>query len=126
MNWGAPVPGATQQSASSCDVNHIVYYNTHDTYIKLTGSSSGCGILLVEGDLELHGGFLWYGLVLVSGNVILTGGGGKNITGGVLAGGSADVDQVGGDANIIYCSSAISDQTQYQPLRRLSWKEKNI
>ena len=126
MNWGAPVPGATQQSASSCDVNNIVYYNTNDTYIKLTGSSSGCGILLIDGDLELDGGFLWYGLVLVSGNVIFTGGGGKNITGGVLAGGSADVDLVGGDANIVYCSSAISDQTQYQPLRRLSWKEKNI
>ncbi len=126
MVWGTPVPGATQQDASSCNVRNIVYYNTGNTYIKLTGGSLGCGILLVEGDLELHGGFLWYGVVLVSGNVIFTGGGGKNITGGVLAGGSADVDIVGGDANIVYCSSAISNQTFYQPLRRLSWKEENI
>jgi Tfp pilus assembly protein PilX len=126
MNWGAPVPGATQQDASSCNVKNIVHYNTNNTYIRLTGGSTGCGILLIEGDLELHGGFLWHGVVLVSGNIIFTGGGGKNITGGVLAGGSADVDIVGGDANIIYCSSAISNQTEYQPLRRLSWKEKNI
>ena len=67
MNWGTPTPGATQQNASSCNDTNIVYYNTNDTYIKLTGGSSGCGILLVEGDLELHGGFSWHGVVLISG-----------------------------------------------------------
>ncbi|MBU2262700.1 MAG: pilus assembly PilX N-terminal domain-containing protein, partial [Proteobacteria bacterium] len=129
--WGTPTPGATNASASSCNVKNIVYYNTSNgtnlTDIKLT-NSKGCGILLVEGDLDVNGGFSWYGLVIVSGKVKFTGGGGlsRNITGGVLAGGSADgdVDTFGGNTNIVYCSSAIGDQTEDQPLRNLSWMDK--
>ena len=129
--WGTPVPGASNDKASSCDVRNIVYYNTSNgnnlTDIKLT-NSSGCGILLVEGDLDVNGGFNWYGLVIVSGSVKYTGGGqdSKNITGGVLAGGSATADVVGGNTNIVYCSTALTKQTENQPLRCLSWNEQNI
>jgi hypothetical protein len=126
MHWGMPVPGATPQDASSCGERNIVYYSTGSTSIKLAGGSAGCGILLVEGDLELHGGFLWYGVVLVSGSVLFTGDGVKNITGGVIAGRSANMAIVGGQASIIRCSSAISNQTCCRPLRRLSWREENI
>ncbi|SEM06416.1 PilX N-terminal [Syntrophus gentianae] len=126
MNWGTPTLGATLQNPSSCSVNNVVYYNTYNgtnnTYIKLTGGSSGCGVLVVDGDLELHGNFTWYGVILVSGSITYSGGGNKNVTGAVIAGGSVDADLVGGNANIVYCSSAISDQTVNQPLRRLSWK----
>ena len=80
MTWGTPTAGAMLQHPSSCSEHHVVWYNTNDTYIKLTGSS-GCGILIVEGDLDIYGGFSWYGPVIVTGLVTLTGGGNKNITG---------------------------------------------
>jgi len=128
MNWGTPTAGATLQDASSCSINNIVYYNTYNstadtlTDIKLAGGTTGCGILLVDGDLEMHGNLSWYGIILVSGSVTYSGGGDKNITGAVIAGGSVDADLVGGNANIVYCSTAISNQSVNQPLHRLSWK----
>lgn len=123
MNWGTPTPGATQNDPSSCSVSNIVYYNTHGNDIKLAGGSSGCGVLIVEGDLELNGGFNWNGIILVSGSVTMAGGGNKNITGAVIAGGSAEADLVGGNTSIVYCSSAISNQTANSSLSILSWEE---
>ena len=128
MSWGTPTPVANQDDPSSCSEKHIVYYNTSNgtnlTDITLSGGSMGCGILLVEGDLDASGGFSWYGIVIVSGSLRITGGGNKNITGGVVAGGSADADLVGGNVSIVYCSSAVNNQTANQPLRNLSWMEK--
>ena len=74
MAWGTPTPGATPQDASSCKNKNVVYFNTHSTYVTLTGGSSGCGVLLVEGDLAVHGGFKWYGVVLVTGSITFLGG----------------------------------------------------
>lgn len=126
MAWGTPTLGAMLQDPSSCSTTNVVYYNTNGTDIKLSGGTSGCGLLLIDGDLELNGGFSWYGMVIVSGSVRYLGGGDKNVTGAVLSGGSLDADLVGGNANIVYCSDAISNQTEQQPMRRLSWKEQNI
>jgi hypothetical protein len=126
MNWGTPTMGASLQNPSSCSTANVVYYNTNNTDIKLAGGTSGCGLLLVDGDLEVNGGFSWYGMVIVSGSVRYLGGGDKNITGAVLVGGSLDADLVGGNANIVYCGSAINNMSENQPLRRLSWKEQNI
>jgi hypothetical protein len=123
MHWGTPTEGATLQDPSACSEQHVVYYNTNDTYISLTGQSSGCGVLLVEGDLNVHGGFSWYGPILITGSVTMTGGGGKNITGSILAGGSVDGDLVGGSANIVYCSQAIEVQSRNRPVLNLSWRE---
>jgi len=124
MNWGTPTGG----TPSSCDVSNIVYYNTSNgtnlTDIKLAGGTSGCGILLIDGDLDINGDFSWYGVVMTSGSVQYTGGGNKNITGALIAGSSADADLVGGNANIAYCSSATSHPSRNLPLRRLSWKDK--
>ena len=100
----------------------MVYYQTQDTYVSLTGGGSGCGTLLVEGDLNIHGGFTWYGPILVTGSVTMTGGGNKNVTGAILAGSSADADLVGGNASIVYCSQAITNQTLSQPLMILTWR----
>ncbi len=125
MNWGTPTLGATLQNASSCSTFNIVHYNTLGTDIKLAGGTSGCGLLLVEGDLEVNGGFSWYGMVLVSGSVRYLGGGDKNVTGAILAGSSMDADLVGGNANVVYCSSAINNMTANSPWRVLNWIEKN-
>jgi Tfp pilus assembly protein PilX len=123
MNWGLPTLGANLESPSTCGVHNIVYYNTNGTDIKLTGDSSGCGILLVEGDFEAHGGFSWHGVIIVTGSVKYTGGGGKQLTGGMLSGGSVDADVVGGNANIVYCSSAVKNQTESFPVWMLSWRD---
>jgi len=123
MTWGTPVEGFSQQDPLSCNERNIVYFNTNQTYVKLNAFTSGCGILMVEGDLAVHGGFHWYGVVLVTGSITFTGGGGKNVTGAMLAGGTVSADLVGGEANIVYCSSAVRNQTQYMPLITLRWVE---
>ncbi|NVL90371.1 MAG: hypothetical protein HWN69_05160 [Desulfobacterales bacterium] len=122
-DWGTPTQGATLQDPSSCGCSNIVHYNTGGTFVKLSGGVSGCGILLVEGDLEMSGNFSWNGIVISTGSITLTGGGNKNLTGALIAGGSADADVVGGNSNIVYCSSAINNQTQNRALRVLTWKE---
>lgn len=121
--WGTPIPGATLQDPSSCSGGHIVHYDTQGTYVKLSAGVSGCGMLFIEGDLEIHGDFSWYGPVIVTGSVLFTGGGDKHITGALIAGGSAVLDVLGANANIVYCSAAIRDQTKDRPLQLLSWKE---
>jgi hypothetical protein len=121
QHWGSPTPGPTHQSPTSCNARNIVYINTHNTYVRLTGGSSGCGLLLVEGDLAVHGGFQWYGVILVTGSVTFTGGGGKNVTGAILAGGPAAIDLMGGDANIVYCSQAVQEPTDNLALVTLRW-----
>jgi Tfp pilus assembly protein PilX len=137
MHWGTPVmvEGAPDTTPSTCDVSppNIVYFNMHDTSsIRLSGGSSGCGILLVDGDLEVSGGFSWNGLILVTGSVTFTGGAAdkKNITGGVIAGNevdaSLDLDVIGGSISLVYCSTAINNLTAQQPLQRMSWKEQGM
>jgi Tfp pilus assembly protein PilX len=121
--WGHHTYGATPQDPSSCSSSGTVYYDTGGSYVTLSDGVSGCGILLVEGDLEIDGDFSWYGPIIVTGSAIFTGGGNKHITGSLMAGGSAVVGDSGGSTNIIYCSSAISDHTRNRPLRLLSWKE---
>jgi hypothetical protein len=121
--WGTPTPGATSLSPSSCNDLHVVHYDTGNTDLRLGGSATGCGILIVEGDLMLSGSFSWYGVIIATGSVIFAGGGNKNVTGAILAGGSADADIVGGNASIVYCSTAVSNQTENRPLKILSWKD---
>jgi hypothetical protein len=119
MDWGSPIPGATQREPSDCNLRNIVYFNTNSTYVRLSGGSRGCGSLLVEGDLCVYGAFQWYGVILVTGSIIFTGGSGKNVTGAIMAGGMASADLMGGGANIIFCSRAVQDQTLYLPLLTL-------
>jgi hypothetical protein len=121
--WGTPVMGATLQDASSCGTADIVHIDTGGTYVRLQGGTQGCGVLLVEGNLDIHGNFFWYGLIIVSGHVTFTGGGNKNVTGAVLSGGSALADVVGGNANIIYCGNAVQAVQQNRTFRRISWME---
>jgi PilX N-terminal len=123
MSWGTPTAGPTQTSPLTCSESHIVYYNMAGTSLKLSGGTQGCGILLVDGDLELHGGFAWYGPVLVTGSIIYTGGGNKNITGALLSGSSVTADVIGGNATILNCSAARTNATQNRPLLRLNWQQ---
>jgi hypothetical protein len=91
----------------------------------LSAGVTGCGVLLVDGDLEVTGGFSWYGLIIATGSIKFSGGGAspKNITGAILSGGSIVGDFIGGNAHILWCSSAINSLLQNKAFLRLSWKE---
>jgi Tfp pilus assembly protein PilX len=123
VTWGTPTLGATQQDAMSCTAQNVVYINTNNTFVQLTGMSNGCGLLLVEGDLLVNGGLHWYGVILASGSIAFTGGAEKNVTGAVLAGANASADLVGGNTNILYCSQAVYNNSHGLPLHILRWAE---
>jgi len=120
--WGHPTLGPSLQDPASCASRTIVYYDTAGTYVKFSGGVQGCGILLVEGDVQIEGDFSWYGPLIVTGSVIFTGGGDRNITGTLLSGGAVICDVSGGNSNIVYCSTAVKGQTEGRPLQLLSWK----
>ena len=103
-NWGAPVHTTP---ANACE-NYfpIIHAKGTTSTLKLTGNK-GQGILLVDGDLEISGGFEFYGPVIVRGRIKSTGTGGK-LNGGVMAA-NVDLEQntVLGDATITYSSCAV-------------------
>jgi hypothetical protein len=115
-NWGDP---------ANCSSYEIVYFNTD---LHLTGQSQGCGLLLVDGDLEVNGGFQWRGMVIATGSITFSGKGGdsKKVTGGMISGGMVDADvSIGGSAEIRYCSTIDDEIAKKLPLRYLSWKDEN-
>jgi Tfp pilus assembly protein PilX len=100
------------------------YSNTSDPYnvngLSLSGVA-GFGILLVEGDLILGGGFNWNGLILVSGTLVFNGGGsGVNIQGAVLANQTIDIN---GGVDIKYDSCMVDKSMNSLTLDIISWKE---
>jgi Tfp pilus assembly protein PilX len=118
--------GATYGSSSDYKV---VYSNTSSPAnvngLKLN-NITGYGILLVEGDLELAGGFNWNGIILVTGAVKLNGGGNDpvNIAGQLLSGTSTVTDiSVNGANNITYNSCKVKDATTAAPLTVVNWKQ---
>jgi hypothetical protein len=112
--WGSPTPGPSLQDPSGCSVSNIVHYDTNGTDVRLS-TVEGCGILLIEGDLEISGSFNWYGVVATTGSIIFTGGGNRNVTGAVLSEGTVIGDVIGGNVNLVYCGEAITDQSENQP-----------
>jgi len=127
QNWadlGFPGRYSTEAPLFYNGKMNIVYFNMHGNEITLAGGSGGAGILLVNGDFEVGGGFAWYGVIIVRGRVKYTGGGDKNITGGLMAGESVGVDiDAGGNAGIIYCSRAADDAGgAAPPFRVIRWQ----
>jgi hypothetical protein len=105
-----------------------VYSNTNNppnvNGLKLN-NLTGYGLLLVEGDLVLGGGFTWYGPILVTGSVTLNGGGGGiNIHGQILSGTSTLTDVTINGGNVInYNSCDIKKAFATQPLIVVNWKQ---
>ena len=88
---------------------------------------TGHGLLLIDGSVNISGGFNWYGLIIASGGVKFTGQGGegKNITGGVMAGETGvvvDVDVTGSIA-ILYCSAVTNYLQDLTTAIMISWRE---
>jgi hypothetical protein len=125
-NWGTPTSSDPTVPIAYTGPMNIVYFNLQGTKtLRLEGDSHGAGILLVEGNLEINGEFAWYGVILAAGAVVYTGGGRKNVTGGIMAGENAtnEID-LGGNAGIIYCS-AVSNKLEeiVPPLKITRWRE---
>ena len=82
--------------------------------VKFTGNGTGAGLLVVDGDLDIAGGFQWTGIVIVRGRVRMVGGGGtKRLIGGLVIGEeiSNDDDEsevtVSGNVELLFSSAAI-------------------
>lgn len=124
-NWGEPgVPPVGAVLVAGCRFYFpIIYVNGS---LKLTGGR-GQGILLVEGNMEVQGGFEFFGPVIVRGTVTTQGTGG-HFNGGLLAA-NVNLDQsaVLGDAVIKYSSCAIERALTFNAPGRLlnqrSWFE---
>lgn len=120
-NWGDPIyPGAV------CSNYFPIIYAAQD--LKINSKGVGQGILLVEGDLEVQGGFTFFGPVIVKGE-LKTAGTGGHFNGGVIA---ANVDlstsTVLGNALVSYSSCAVERALMYnsqlakaRPLANRSW-----
>ena len=125
-SWGTPISDDTTVPIAYMGPMNIVYFNMNgDKTIKLAGGSRGAGILLVEGNLEIDGGFTWYGIILATGAVAYTGSGPKNVTGGVMAGENATAGiEIDESAGILYCS-AVSKKLKdvIPPLKITRWRE---
>jgi hypothetical protein len=118
INWGAPRSAATHPCFNYLPV---IY---HPGNVKLNGGS-GQGILLVGGDLELAGGFEFFGPVIVMGRFRSTGTGG-HIYGGLMAN-DADltVSLLSGNSVVNFSSCAVNRALQSaatgRPLGGRSW-----
>ncbi|MDP3775540.1 MAG: hypothetical protein Q8Q85_14870 [Gemmatimonadales bacterium] len=124
-NWGEPgvSPTGTILVAGCRNYFPIIYVNGD---LKLTGGR-GQGILLVERNLEVQGGFEFYGPVIVRG-VFSTSGTGGHFNGGVMAANvNLATSSVLGNAVITYSSCAVAQALRYNAPGRLlaqrSWAE---
>ena len=101
LNWGEPYITVPRHP---CTTYFPLIFADGD--LKLTGGR-GQGILMVNGDLEVAGGFEFYGPVIVRGHLKTTGTGG-HFNGGVMAA-NVELDQnvVLGDAVVSYSTCAI-------------------
>ncbi len=79
--------------------------------LKLNGSSSGCGILIVDGDVDFNGSIDFAGVLYVTGAVRFNGGGGgKNLRGALLTLGAVTGTDVtiNGSVDLRYSSEAMT------------------
>ncbi len=77
MNWGDPL-----NPAGACGTYFPIIYV--DGHMTVQSASMGQGVLLVEGDVDLRGDFLWHGIIIAQG-AFETQGSGNRVMGGVLA-----------------------------------------
>lgn len=102
-NWGDPLNG-----------NGVCHYFfpliLSETSLTISGNSVGQGILLVNGDLHIVGGFQFYGIVIVRGELVIPGSGSGQIIGSTLveSGGElSSLSYLGGTPIIQYSSCSI-------------------
>jgi hypothetical protein len=121
LNLGEPwrTGGAVPQCYSYYPVVHGTGSQT-----KFAAGSRGQGILLIDGDLEMVGGFEWAGLIIVRGSIKITGTGNK-IYGALLAESVTDDNSIGGNVDITFSACAyqlaVGGSSRASPLGQRSW-----
>jgi len=125
-SWGTPTSNRPTEPITYTGPMFIVHFNMGgNNTLTLKGPSRGAGILLVNGNLELEGEFTWYGVIIVTGGLKYSGGGNKNVTGGVLVGDSnPDEISLKEHTNILYCSSVKKRLKEIvPPLKMVRWRD---
>jgi len=123
-NWGEPGNPPPTFTVLGCrNYFPVTYVNGN---LKITGGR-GQGVLLVEGNLDVQGGFKFYGPVVVRG-ILTTQGTGGHFNGGVMAANvNLSASTVLGNAVITYSSCAVASALQGASTPRLlgrrSWAE---
>ena len=105
--------------------NYVTCYSDTSNPYNVQGlklqNITGYGLLLIDGDLTLGGGFVWHGLILVNGILTLSGGGsGINILGSIMANQTVDVN---GGLVLSYDSCTIDNAMDTQSLNVINWEE---
>jgi hypothetical protein len=105
MNWGD-----IYRTTPCGDWFPIIYIKGS---LKIQSNSFGQGILIVDGDMEMAGGFEFNGIVIVRDDIKSTGTGNK-IAGSVFAGNTyvTDNSSIAGNAEIRYSSCAVNRAAQ--------------
>lgn len=122
-NWGEP--RRTAGYIKACSTYFPVIYAS-GSQLKLSSGSRGQGLLLIEGDLEIVGGFEFSGLIVAKGGIKIAGTGNK-VVGALLAQNVAidDKNVVSGNTSLQYSSCAITKAVQgsanASPLANRSW-----
>jgi len=124
LNLGEPSrPPANAAAVTQCYTYFPVVHGTA-ARTKFAANARGQGTLLIDGDLEIAGGFEWAGLIIVRGSFKITGNGNK-ITGSVMAEGLTGDNSIGGDVDIKYSQCAIeravNGAATPKPLSQRSW-----
>lgn len=100
LNWGAPT-----DPTSTCADHFPVVWANGDLTIN---GNVGQGVLIVNGDLDVQGGFEFYGPVIVRG-ALSTQGTGGHFNGGIIAANvNLDQNTVLGDAVVTFSSCALA------------------
>ena len=103
-NWGDPARAAP---SGVCESYFPIVYAPGDVSIN---GDQGQGVLLVNGNLSIQGGFVFYGQIIVRGTVKLTGNG-NHVYGGVMAANvidSTDASKLAGNSSIHYSKCALT------------------
>jgi hypothetical protein len=120
-NWGDPI-----DPAGVCGSYFPIIYAAAN--ISINANDFGQGILLVEGDLAVQGGFTFFGPVIVRGE-LKTAGTGGHFTGGVIAANvNLETSTVLGNALVQFSTCAVTrailnnaSLTRARPLENRSW-----
>ncbi len=120
-NWGDTIP-----TAACGNYFPLIYHS--GSRLTIQSGGMGQGILLIEGDLDLRGNFLFYGIIIVQGN-FETQGNGNRIVGAVMASnGLLDDQSITGGSHVTYSRCAItrailnnSALSRARPVAQRSW-----
>ena len=109
LNFGEPFRNPPTAGAITQCTGYFPIVHGTGAQTKFAAGSRGQGILLIDGDIELVGGFEWTGLVIVRGEMKISGTGNK-IYGAILTEGAEvlTAGAVGGNVEVHYSACAIS------------------